>query len=78
MSTRKLWVVTVTTEIYVLSESEPDPFDVEDMLRDFDPANSDCRARAVTKNVLGWPENAFVFGPKDDVTLKDALAEVNS
>lgn len=78
MNTRKLWVVTVTTEIYVLSESEPDQFEVEDMLRDFDPANSDCRARAVTENVLGWSENTIVFGPEDDVTLKDALAEVNS
>jgi hypothetical protein len=31
----------------------------------------------VTTNTIGWPNDSLVFGPNEDVTVEEALAEVN-
>lgn len=73
---KKLYEVEVIKTFYVYSDTEPDYYTAEQYASD-DGVDNRYNCCLVTENTLGWPMDSLVYGPDEDITIKQALEEVN-
>jgi hypothetical protein len=76
MTTKKLYEVTVEHKFYWYGDCPPDRYEVEEAVRS-GGVDTETYSSPVTTNTIGWPNDSLVFGPNEDVTVEEALAEVN-
>lgn len=74
---RKLYEVTVTRQFYWFGEEPPTASEVRSVERDIYTDDADIDITPTTSNTLCWDESCLPFGDHDDVTIAEALEEVN-